>query len=136
EPGAEAFGLRQIDDAVAGIVLGIGAAQQAALADVAGIDCLAVAAEPYLDRWSQWIGHLDRHRSLALVLDDADRRVDDALLDGLGPRRELTDGDVQLTVNGVFRWPGMSGRRSMVKQPDARGKSEHGQEAGVGQKLG
>jgi hypothetical protein len=62
--------------------------------------------------------------------------VDDTILDCLGARRELTDCDVELSVDRIVRRPRVDPRWMIMKQiPSSRRKAEHWKHTGVRKAL-
>jgi hypothetical protein len=127
-PCTESSRLRQINDAVTGNMLWIGATKMATLAYVSDINRLAISAQADGNRRTERARCLE---SLPLIVDDPNRSVNRSLFDRLGARRELADSDLKLPVDNIFGWPFLDIRSSVVKVSNSGRKAEHRQNAGV-----
>ena len=100
------------------------------------VNSLASRANPDVKWWPQRIRRLRRSIALPPVVDDAHRRMDQSVLHCLRAWRELTNRDIQFSIDHVIRWPRIRAGRPVVEQvPRARGEAEHRQHAGVGKSL-
>ena len=126
-PRSETGWLRQTAYPVTGILLWRRPADWAArrwgLCIIHGLACRTNADS---DGGAQRTRHLDRSIALRTVVDDANRGVNKAILHRLGCRSELTDSDVEFSIDYIIRRPRVPSRRPVVKKMSAaRREAKH-----------
>ena len=97
---------------------------------------MASQANSDVTRRSQRIHAFDYAMAPRPVVDNAYRRMDQAVLYSLRPRSKLADGDVQLPIDHVIWWPRMWLSWIVVEQVSYTGwEAEHRQYASVRKSL-
>src|SRR5205814_577606 len=97
---------------------------------------LAPPAESDRQGWTKRVWLLHHCASLRLIVDDTNRRVDDAVFHSLGRRSKLTDRNVELAIDDSIGGPFVGPSRRLVEEvANTRWESEHRQHPDVRKAL-